>query len=164
MAGAPRTGPGEQVTPPPRLSSPPPHNITLSRGASPSSSRLTGALLSFHSGSNRSWGWAMAGSSSILAEFGSLHLEFLHLTELSGNQVFAEKASVLPAPPPSMAPPSSPHSAGSQTAGGPLVTDNSAVANTAVAACGSLARACPKPGGRKVRAGSHQGSAGARRR
>uniref|UniRef100_A0A452UA92 alpha-1,2-Mannosidase n=1 Tax=Ursus maritimus TaxID=29073 RepID=A0A452UA92_URSMA len=39
----------------------------------------------------KSWGWAMAGSSSILAEFGSLHLEFLHLTELSGNQVFAEK-------------------------------------------------------------------------
>ena len=39
----------------------------------------------------------MAGSSSILAEFGSLHLEFLHLTELSGNQVFAEKASLLPA-------------------------------------------------------------------
>ncbi|KAB0400524.1 hypothetical protein E2I00_017426 [Balaenoptera physalus] len=29
----------------------------------------------------------MAGSSSILAEFGSLHLEFLHLTQLSGNQV-----------------------------------------------------------------------------
>ena len=38
----------------------------------------------------------MAGSSSILAEFGSLHLEFLHLTQLSGNQVFAEKASLLP--------------------------------------------------------------------
>ncbi|XP_024622629.1 mannosyl-oligosaccharide 1,2-alpha-mannosidase IC isoform X3 [Neophocaena asiaeorientalis asiaeorientalis] len=43
------------------------------------------------SGSNRSWGWAVAGGSSILAEFGSLHLEFLHLTQLSGNQVFAEK-------------------------------------------------------------------------
>uniref|UniRef100_A0A8C3W200 alpha-1,2-Mannosidase n=1 Tax=Catagonus wagneri TaxID=51154 RepID=A0A8C3W200_9CETA len=42
-------------------------------------------------GSSQSWGWAMAGSSSILAEFGSLHLEFLHLTELSGNEVFAEK-------------------------------------------------------------------------
>lgn len=42
----------------------------------------------------------MAGSSSILAEFGSLHLEFLHLTELSGNQIFAEKASLLPAPTP----------------------------------------------------------------
>ena len=40
----------------------------------------------------------MAGSSSILAEFGSLHLEFLHLTQLSGNQVFAEKASLLSAP------------------------------------------------------------------
>ncbi|KAM8959094.1 mannosyl-oligosaccharide 1,2-alpha-mannosidase IC isoform 1-T1 [Lycaon pictus] len=53
-------------------------------------------VVNFKSGSNRSWGWAMAGSSSILAEFGSLHLEFLHLTELSGNQVFAEKASALP--------------------------------------------------------------------
>uniref|UniRef100_F7DPK8 alpha-1,2-Mannosidase n=1 Tax=Equus caballus TaxID=9796 RepID=F7DPK8_HORSE len=48
-------------------------------------------VVNFKSGSNRSWGWAMAGSSSILAEFGSLHLEFLHLTELSGNPVFAEK-------------------------------------------------------------------------
>ncbi|XP_036873686.1 mannosyl-oligosaccharide 1,2-alpha-mannosidase IC isoform X2 [Manis javanica] len=48
-------------------------------------------VVNFKSGSNRSWGWAVAGSSSILAEFGSLHLEFLHLTELSGNQVFAEK-------------------------------------------------------------------------
>uniref|UniRef100_A0A8C8ZLV6 alpha-1,2-Mannosidase n=1 Tax=Prolemur simus TaxID=1328070 RepID=A0A8C8ZLV6_PROSS len=59
---------------------------------------------------SRSWGWATAGSSSILAEFGSLHLEFLHLTELSGNQVFAEKAS-LPRPPlpPKTAPCSSHH-------------------------------------------------------
>ncbi|XP_006862338.1 PREDICTED: mannosyl-oligosaccharide 1,2-alpha-mannosidase IC [Chrysochloris asiatica] len=48
-------------------------------------------VVNFKSGSNGSWGWATAGSSSILAEFGSLHLEFLHLTELSGNQVFAEK-------------------------------------------------------------------------
>ncbi|XP_036770681.1 mannosyl-oligosaccharide 1,2-alpha-mannosidase IC isoform X2 [Manis pentadactyla] len=48
-------------------------------------------VVNFKSGSNRSWGWAVAGSSSILAEFGSLHLEFLHLTELSGNHVFAEK-------------------------------------------------------------------------
>ncbi|NXJ12834.1 MA1C1 mannosidase, partial [Odontophorus gujanensis] len=41
-------------------------------------------------GMSWSWGWASAGS-SILAEFGTLHLEFLHLTELSGNPVFAEK-------------------------------------------------------------------------
>uniref|UniRef100_A0A3Q2GN43 alpha-1,2-Mannosidase n=1 Tax=Cyprinodon variegatus TaxID=28743 RepID=A0A3Q2GN43_CYPVA len=37
-----------------------------------------------------SWGWASAGS-SILAEFGTLHLEFVHLTELSKNPVFEEK-------------------------------------------------------------------------
>ncbi|NXR61058.1 MA1C1 mannosidase, partial [Rhadina sibilatrix] len=43
-------------------------------------------------GMSWSWGWASAGS-SILAEFGTLHLEFLHLSELSGNPVFAEKAS-----------------------------------------------------------------------
>ncbi|ELW47634.1 Mannosyl-oligosaccharide 1,2-alpha-mannosidase IC [Tupaia chinensis] len=49
------------------------------------------SVVNFKSGS---WGWTTAGSSSVLAEFGSLHLEFLHLTELSGNQVFAEKASV----------------------------------------------------------------------
>uniref|UniRef100_A0AAY4BG20 alpha-1,2-Mannosidase n=1 Tax=Denticeps clupeoides TaxID=299321 RepID=A0AAY4BG20_9TELE len=37
-----------------------------------------------------SWGWASAGS-SILAEFGTLHLEFVHLSELSNNPVFREK-------------------------------------------------------------------------
>uniref|UniRef100_A0A672N705 alpha-1,2-Mannosidase n=1 Tax=Sinocyclocheilus grahami TaxID=75366 RepID=A0A672N705_SINGR len=37
-----------------------------------------------------SWGWASAGS-SILAEFGTLHLEFVHLSELSRNPVFTEK-------------------------------------------------------------------------
>ena len=51
-----------------------------------------GSLFSPCSGMSWSWGWASAGS-SILAEFGTLHLEFLHLSELSGNPVFAEKAS-----------------------------------------------------------------------
>ncbi|NWY71735.1 MA1C1 mannosidase, partial [Erithacus rubecula] len=51
-----------------------------------------GSLSSPCSGMSWSWGWASAGS-SILAEFGTLHLEFLHLSELSGNPVFAEKAS-----------------------------------------------------------------------
>lgn len=51
-----------------------------------------GSLCSPCSGMSWSWGWASAGS-SILAEFGTLHLEFLHLSELSGNPVFAEKAS-----------------------------------------------------------------------
>uniref|UniRef100_A0A667ZSY2 alpha-1,2-Mannosidase n=1 Tax=Myripristis murdjan TaxID=586833 RepID=A0A667ZSY2_9TELE len=37
-----------------------------------------------------SWGWASAGS-SILAEFGTLHLEFVHLSELSSNAIYKEK-------------------------------------------------------------------------
>ncbi|KAI2654864.1 Mannosyl-oligosaccharide 1,2-alpha-mannosidase IA [Labeo rohita] len=51
-------------------------------------SRCSSALCC--SGTSWSWGWASAGS-SILAEFGTLHLEFVHLTELSGNPVFTEK-------------------------------------------------------------------------
>nr|XP_056702914.1 mannosyl-oligosaccharide 1,2-alpha-mannosidase IC [Euleptes europaea] len=47
-------------------------------------------VINLGSGLSWSWGWASAGS-SILAEFGSLHLEFLHLSELSGNAVYAEK-------------------------------------------------------------------------
>uniref|UniRef100_A0A8C0V8W5 alpha-1,2-Mannosidase n=1 Tax=Cyanistes caeruleus TaxID=156563 RepID=A0A8C0V8W5_CYACU len=47
-------------------------------------------VINLGSGMSWSWGWASAGS-SILAEFGTLHLEFLHLSELSGNPVFAEK-------------------------------------------------------------------------
>ncbi|XP_041798976.1 mannosyl-oligosaccharide 1,2-alpha-mannosidase IA isoform X1 [Chelmon rostratus] len=42
------------------------------------------------SGTSWSWGWASAGS-SILAEFGTLHLEFVHLTELSRNPIYTEK-------------------------------------------------------------------------
>ncbi|XP_041319065.1 mannosyl-oligosaccharide 1,2-alpha-mannosidase IC isoform X2 [Pyrgilauda ruficollis] len=47
-------------------------------------------VINLGSGMSWSWGWASAGS-SILAEFGTLHLEFLHLSQLSGNPVFAEK-------------------------------------------------------------------------
>ncbi|XP_068015147.1 mannosyl-oligosaccharide 1,2-alpha-mannosidase IC [Melanerpes formicivorus] len=47
-------------------------------------------VINLGSGMSWSWGWASAGS-SILAEFGTLHLEFLHLSELSGNPVFADK-------------------------------------------------------------------------
>uniref|UniRef100_A0A671E1D3 alpha-1,2-Mannosidase n=1 Tax=Rhinolophus ferrumequinum TaxID=59479 RepID=A0A671E1D3_RHIFE len=71
-----------------------PWTIRLGEKLLPAFNTPTGipkGIVNFKSGSNRSWGWAMAGSSSILAEFGSLHLEFLHLTELSGNQIFAEK-------------------------------------------------------------------------
>lgn len=100
----------------------------------------------------------MAGSSSILAEFGSLHLEFLHLTELSGNQVFAEKASVLPAPPtPKWLLPLLPTQQVPNQQGGlrpPLIQP--------VAACGSSECARSQVA-RKVRTGSDQGSARAGR-
>ncbi|KAF7691971.1 mannosyl-oligosaccharide 1,2-alpha-mannosidase IA isoform X1 [Silurus meridionalis] len=47
-------------------------------------------VINLGSGTSWNWGWASAGS-SILAEFGTLHLEFVHLTELSGNPIFTEK-------------------------------------------------------------------------
>ncbi|XP_062858506.1 mannosyl-oligosaccharide 1,2-alpha-mannosidase IA isoform X1 [Trichomycterus rosablanca] len=48
------------------------------------------ALLNLKSGVGRNWPWA-SGGSSILAEYGTLHLEFVHLSKLSGKAVFAEK-------------------------------------------------------------------------
>ncbi|XP_043930344.1 mannosyl-oligosaccharide 1,2-alpha-mannosidase IA [Protopterus annectens] len=48
------------------------------------------ALLNLKSGVGRNWPWA-SGGSSILAEFGTLHLEFMHLSHLSGKPEFAEK-------------------------------------------------------------------------
>ncbi|XP_051921900.1 mannosyl-oligosaccharide 1,2-alpha-mannosidase IC isoform X2 [Hippocampus zosterae] len=47
-------------------------------------------VINLGSGGSWSWGWASAGS-SILAEFGTLHLEFVHLSELSGDPVYSEK-------------------------------------------------------------------------
>ncbi|XP_019399401.1 PREDICTED: mannosyl-oligosaccharide 1,2-alpha-mannosidase IB [Crocodylus porosus] len=43
-----------------------------------------------HSGVGRNWGWASAGS-SILAEFGTLHMEFVHLSYLTGDPVYYNK-------------------------------------------------------------------------
>uniref|UniRef100_A0A673ZPV0 alpha-1,2-Mannosidase n=1 Tax=Salmo trutta TaxID=8032 RepID=A0A673ZPV0_SALTR len=48
------------------------------------------ALLNLKSGIGRNWPWA-SGGSSILAEYGTLHLEFMQLSKLSGNPAFAEK-------------------------------------------------------------------------
>uniref|UniRef100_A0AAR2IVQ4 alpha-1,2-Mannosidase n=1 Tax=Pygocentrus nattereri TaxID=42514 RepID=A0AAR2IVQ4_PYGNA len=49
-------------------------------------------VINLGSGTSWSWGWASAGS-SILAEFGTLHLEFVHLSELSGNPIYTEKVA-----------------------------------------------------------------------
>lgn len=46
----------------------------------------------FRSGIGRNWPWA-SGGSSILAEYGTLHLEFMHLSKLSGNPEFAQKVT-----------------------------------------------------------------------
>uniref|UniRef100_A0A3Q3IMS0 alpha-1,2-Mannosidase n=1 Tax=Monopterus albus TaxID=43700 RepID=A0A3Q3IMS0_MONAL len=48
------------------------------------------ALLNLKSGIGRNWPWA-SGGSSILAEYGTLHLEFMHLSKLSENPDFAQK-------------------------------------------------------------------------
>ncbi|XP_019959259.1 mannosyl-oligosaccharide 1,2-alpha-mannosidase IA [Paralichthys olivaceus] len=48
------------------------------------------ALLNLKTGIGRNWPWA-SGGSSILAEYGTLHLEFMHLGQLSGNPEFAQK-------------------------------------------------------------------------
>ncbi|XP_037541879.1 mannosyl-oligosaccharide 1,2-alpha-mannosidase IA [Nematolebias whitei] len=48
------------------------------------------ALLNLKSGIGRNWPWA-SGGSSILAEYGTLHLEFMHLSVLSGKPEFAQK-------------------------------------------------------------------------
>lgn len=49
-------------------------------------------LLEF-SGVGRNWGWASAGS-SILAEFGTLHMEFVHLSYLTGDPVYYNKVGL----------------------------------------------------------------------
>ncbi|CDQ69496.1 unnamed protein product [Oncorhynchus mykiss] len=47
-------------------------------------------MVNLKSGVGRNWGWASAGS-SILAEFGTLHMEFVHLTYLTGNPAYYQK-------------------------------------------------------------------------
>ena len=44
-------------------------------------------------GAIKNWGWA-SGGSSVLSEFGSLHLEFQYLTHLTGNPVYLEKVTL----------------------------------------------------------------------
>ncbi|XP_024908096.1 mannosyl-oligosaccharide 1,2-alpha-mannosidase IB isoform X3 [Pteropus alecto] len=48
------------------------------------------AMVNLKSGVGRNWGWASAGS-SILAEFGTLHMEFVHLSYLTGDPIYYKK-------------------------------------------------------------------------
>ncbi|XP_072178341.1 mannosyl-oligosaccharide 1,2-alpha-mannosidase IA-like [Diadema setosum] len=47
-------------------------------------------LVNIKTGSARNWGWA-SGGSSILSEFGSLHLEFAYLSEITGDPKYQQK-------------------------------------------------------------------------
>lgn len=47
-------------------------------------------LIYIYRGGSRNWGWA-SGGCSILAEFGSFHLEFVYLSEITGNPIYKEK-------------------------------------------------------------------------
>ncbi|GAB1605905.1 mannosyl-oligosaccharide 1,2-alpha-mannosidase IA-like [Argonauta hians] len=48
------------------------------------------SMINLRTGSSHNWGWA-SGGCSILAEFGSLHLEFLYLSNITGNPIYAQK-------------------------------------------------------------------------
>ncbi|GAB6032546.1 hypothetical protein CHUAL_011439 [Chamberlinius hualienensis] len=48
------------------------------------------ALINSKTGAGKNYAWA-SGSSSILAEFGTMHLEFIYLSDISGNSVYREK-------------------------------------------------------------------------
>lgn len=48
------------------------------------------AIVNLKSGASKNYAWA-SSSSSILAEFGTLHLEFVYLSDVTGNPVYKEK-------------------------------------------------------------------------
>ncbi|GJQ84617.1 hypothetical protein Trydic_g10226 [Trypoxylus dichotomus] len=51
---------------------------------------IPNALVNLKSGGSKNYGWA-SGGSSILSEFGTLHLEFAYLSDVTGNSVFRNK-------------------------------------------------------------------------
>merc|ERR1719158_1824005 len=48
------------------------------------------ALVNMRGGSAKNFGWA-SGGSSILSEFGTLHMEFAYLSDITGNPVYKQK-------------------------------------------------------------------------
>lgn len=50
------------------------------------------AMVNFASGSGHNWGWA-SGGCSILAEFGTMHLEFVYLSKITGDPIYAKKVN-----------------------------------------------------------------------
>eukprot|EP00092_Neocalanus_flemingeri_P032575 GFUD01035431.1.p1 GENE.GFUD01035431.1~~GFUD01035431.1.p1 ORF type:complete len:656 (+),score=150.26 GFUD01035431.1:141-2108(+) len=48
------------------------------------------ALVNMRAGSAKNFGWA-SGGSSILSEFGTLHMEFAYLSDITGNPIYRKK-------------------------------------------------------------------------
>merc|ERR1719211_771115 len=48
------------------------------------------ALINMKSGNAKNFGWA-SGGSSILSEFGTLHMEFAYLSDITGSPVYRKK-------------------------------------------------------------------------
>lgn len=51
---------------------------------------IPNALINFKTGASKNYGWA-SGGSSILSEFGTLHLEFAYLSDVTGNPIYRSK-------------------------------------------------------------------------
>jgi mannosyl-oligosaccharide alpha-1,2-mannosidase len=48
------------------------------------------ALVNFKTGNSKNYGWA-SGGCSILSEFGTIHLEFAYLSDVTGSSVYQER-------------------------------------------------------------------------
>ncbi|KAK6187726.1 hypothetical protein SNE40_005686 [Patella caerulea] len=48
------------------------------------------SMVNVKTGSSRNWGWA-SGGCSILSEFGSLHLEYSYLSQITGDKIYMDK-------------------------------------------------------------------------
>merc|ERR1719369_2186610 len=48
------------------------------------------SLVNMRSGMAKNFGWA-SGGSSILSEFGTLHMEFAYLSDITGNPIYRKK-------------------------------------------------------------------------
>jgi mannosyl-oligosaccharide alpha-1,2-mannosidase len=53
-------------------------------------SGIAKSLVNVQTKVSSNYGW-VSGAGSILSEFGSLHLEFLYLSELTGNPIYRQK-------------------------------------------------------------------------
>lgn len=51
---------------------------------------IPNALINVYNGDSKNYAWA-SGSSSILSELGTLHLEFAYLSDVTGNPIYREK-------------------------------------------------------------------------